>query len=68
MAASIDRIGAPYNNSPIERTIWLYRAKLIRFGGRISPSGREIETATKAWVAWLNERRLPSKLGYHSLK
>ncbi len=50
----------------MESTIGLYKAELIRAGGRTWASRQELETATTAWVAWFNERRLHSKLGYLS--
>ena len=66
MAGSIGRVGTAYDNALIESTIGLYKAELIRPGGRAWTSRQEIETATTAWVAWFNERRLHSKLGYLS--
>ena len=66
MAGSIGRVGTAYDNALIESTIGLYKAELIRPGGRAWTSRQEIETATTAWVAGFNERRLHSKLGYLS--
>jgi len=66
MAGSIGRVGTAYDNALIESTIGLYKAELIRPGGRAWTSRQEIETATTAWVPWFNERRLHSKLDYLS--
>ena len=64
MAGSIGRVGTAYDNALIESTIGLYKAELIRPGGRAWTSRQEIETATARWVAWFNRERLHRVLGY----
>lgn len=66
MAGSIGRVGTAHDNALMESTIGLYKSELIRSGRRAWASRQEIETATTAWVAWFNERRLHSKLDYLS--
>src|SRR5690606_10013139 len=66
MAGSIGRVGTAHDNALMESTIGLYKSELIRSSRRAWTCRQEIETATTAWVAWFNERRLHSKLGYLS--
>lgn len=63
---SIGRVGTAYDNALMESTIGLYKTELINVRRRSWRSRQEIETATTAWVAWFNQRRLHSALDYQS--
>src|SRR5690625_4900248 len=55
-------VGTSADNALMESTIGLYKTEVIN--RRSWKSRQEIETATAAWVAWFNQQRLHSELGY----
>ena len=61
---SIGTVGDALDNALMESTIGLYKTELInRHPGTYS--GRsEVENETAKYVAWFNEKRLHSSIGY----
>jgi len=62
---SIGRVGTAHDNALMESTIALFKTELIN-PRRSWRSRQEIETATVAYIAWFNQRRLHSAIDYHS--
>ena len=61
---STGRTGTALDNAAMETTIGLYKTELINT--KRWTSRQEVETATTQWVAWFNQKRLHSALGYQS--
>lgn len=64
IAGSIGRVGTAHDNAMMESTIGLYKTELVHDRWWVSIA--ELEAATAAWVAWFNNKRLHSALGYLS--
>ena len=64
IAGSIGRVGTAHDNAMMESTIGLYKTELVHERWWVSIA--ELEAATAAWVAWFNNQRLHSALGYLS--
>jgi putative transposase len=60
---SVGSRGDSYDNALAETVNGLYKAEVIWHAGPWRSAG-EVERATAKWVAWWNERRLHSALGY----
>lgn len=61
-APSVGSVATSYDNALAETVNGLYKAELI--DRNTWPSAGAVELATAAWVAWWNERRIHSALGY----
>lgn len=62
--SSMGAVGTSADNALMESTIGLFKTELIY--RRSWRSRQEVETETTAWVAWFNQKRLHSELGYKS--
>ena len=60
---SVGSVGDSYDNALAESVIGLYKAEVIRHCGPWR-NLEEVEFATLEWVAWFNDERLHSSIGY----
>lgn len=64
MHGSIGSVGTALDNALMESTIGLFKTEVIH--RQAWRSRQQVETATTKWVAWFNQQRLHSELGYQS--
>ncbi|AZI58395.1 hypothetical protein EH165_09835 [Nakamurella antarctica] len=65
MNASIGTVGDSYDNAMAETVNGLYKAEVVYREGPWR-NACELELATVGWVAWFNNTRIHSALGYQT--
>lgn len=64
---SVGSVGDSYDNALAESTIGLFKTEVINFLGPWKSVG-QVEWQTLKWVAWYNNERLHSAIGYQTPK